>query len=158
MNLIKTILLADDDSDDAGMFCEALANIDSHITCYTVENGKEALDFLMSKAEEKPQMIFLDINMPVMSGWECLLKLKNCAEFQEIPVVIYSTSSLDKDVEKAFELGACCFITKPVRFDDLKMLLEAIVKNPIDQLSRVAARFSGRSAYFALSKAISHKG
>jgi CheY-like chemotaxis protein len=124
----KFYLLADDDNDDAELFKEALSTIDPPIDCVHVEDGKSVFQFLMDPANRKPDIIFLDLNMPVMNGWQCLAKLKNDLTFQEIPVIMYSTSSHYRDKEIAKELGALAFFTKPSNFNILLSSLEYIAR------------------------------
>ena len=123
----KIFLLADDDIDDIRLFCEALAMVDSSITCYCAANGEEALDHLGK--EETPSIIFLDINMPRMNGWQCLEKLKATQEYRHIPVLVYSTSKKENDINTALDLGALCFFAKPNTFSELKSILEVIAAN-----------------------------
>lgn len=73
--------MADDDTDDTEMFCEALADIDENIICHTPYNGGEALKIL-TELNEKPKLVFLDLNMPVMNGWDCLKPLKKDNQYQ----------------------------------------------------------------------------
>ncbi|MEN2487133.1 response regulator [Flavobacterium sp. B11] len=124
----KIILLADDDQDDAEMFCEALADIDKSIICHCAENGSEALK-LLEKQEEIPGIVFLDLNMPIMNGWECLKRLKLNENYKGIPVVMISTSSHKNDLEAAANLGAVCYFVKPTDFKDLKKVLGSITSN-----------------------------
>src|SRR4051812_29905511 len=86
-----TILLVDDDEEDILIFKEVVRNdIDSNINIITSTNGVECLKALENIS---PDVIFLDINMPVMGGKECLEKIKNDPQLKDIPVVIYSTST-----------------------------------------------------------------
>ena len=124
----KLLLLADDDIDDTEMFCEALAVVDENIICYCAKNGSEALRIL-NDLNEKPELIFLDLNMPVMSGWDCLKIIKKDQRLQEIPVIMISTSSHQKDLDTASVLGAHCYFVKPNSFSDLKNVLEVIISN-----------------------------
>lgn len=124
----KIILLADDDMDDTEMFCEALAEIDESIMCHCAENGSEAIKIL-DGLEEAPGVIFLDLNMPVMNGWECLKQLKSDPRYKEIPVIMISTSSHKKDMDTASNLGAVCYFVKPNSFKDLKQVLKIITSN-----------------------------
>jgi CheY-like chemotaxis protein len=132
---VKTkFLLADDDADDTSMFCEALNKVASPAKCYTVENGRQVFEFLSGSRAEKPDVIFLDINMPVMNGWECLKKLKSNPDFGTIPAIMYSTSSAKKDIETAYSLGASLFMTKPDNFDELCKILKVIASTPHESL------------------------
>jgi CheY-like chemotaxis protein len=122
----KFFLLADDDADDAELFGEALVSIEPPVEFCHVEDGEEVFNFLSKTTNKKPDLIFLDLNMPRMSGWQCLARLKNDIYFKDIPVIIYSTSSHQRDKEIAIELGAMGFLTKPSDFKLLKKLLHHI--------------------------------
>lgn len=129
----KIIILADDDRDDTEMFCEAIIEVDNNIICHCAENGKEAIDIL-NGLEEKPELIFLDLNMPIMNGWECLEILKNDKRYQDIPVIMISTSSHKKDMDKAASLGCIGYFVKPNNFNDLKHILHSLTTNIGDGL------------------------
>jgi CheY-like chemotaxis protein len=136
-----TFLLADDDADDKTLFCEALAEIDPGIVCHTASDGKEALAILSERQNDKPNIIFLDINMPVMDGWQCLGKLKEHSAHRDIPVIMYSTSSYQRDIEQALEKGAFCFFTKPSDYRELRNILRLIATTPVDSLSNAMKEF-----------------
>lgn len=120
-------LLIDDDEDDRILFCEALGDINDAIECNTESSGRKALAKLGSQEFGMPDVIFLDINMPSISGWDVLTKLKRDKRYQDIPVIMYSTSNIEADVEKAQQHGASSFITKPSDFKQLKEILRVIV-------------------------------
>jgi CheY-like chemotaxis protein len=124
--MIKKFLLTDDDLDDVELFREALSDIDSSISCNYANDGKEAIEKLRNKKVEDPQIIFLDVNMPEMNGWECLSILKQEERFKDIPVIMYSTSSSKQDAQKALALGALCFYEKPNNFKLLRNFLDLI--------------------------------
>lgn len=119
----KQFLLVDDDRDDRELFCEALEDLDKEISCHTAAGANEAMELLSSLQPGKPDVIFMDINMPLVSGWECLTLLKKHDLYRDIPVIIYSTSSHTRDIEIARDLGAYRFITKP---HDYKLLLRVL--------------------------------
>lgn len=120
------ILLADDDRDDREMFAEAVAEVDASVQITCVEDGILLLDFL--KQEKRiPHLIFLDLNMPHKNGKECLDEIRGCARFDDVPVVIYSTSSSPKDIEDTFSKGANLYIRKPSSYKELKMLAKTIL-------------------------------
>ena len=124
----KIFLLADDDRDDTEMFSEALAAIDHTIVCHAASDGREVLDTL-EELTTMPDLIFLDVNMPVMNGWQCLKALKEDDRYNQIPVIIISTSSHERDIEIASDLGALCYFTKPHYFHELTRVLKVIVEN-----------------------------
>ena len=136
----KVFLLADDDLDDIELFCEALAMVDASILCLCATNGEEALDTL--RDNERPNLIFLDINMPRMNGWEFLERVKKMEEFRNIPVLVYSTSKHPKDINTALDLGAICFFSKPESFSELKRILEVVVANVDNDLLAAVSQFT----------------
>jgi len=125
---VRRFLIVDDDSDDNGLFTEALAAVEPRIICDSAFDGREALEKLETKAIQPPDIIFLDINMPVMNGWQCLTQLKSESGYKDIPVIIYSTSSSRVDKELARKLGAICFFTKLHDFRKLIKMLEIVVE------------------------------
>ena len=132
--LKRKFLLADDDADDAWLFCEALAEVGSAAECVTVENGLKLFELLSNHNTDKPDVIFLDINMPMMNGWECLRKLKGSPGYQNIPIIMYSTSSAKKDIDMAYGLGAQLFLTKPDDFMELSKILEIVATSSPESL------------------------
>jgi len=119
----KKFLIVDDDSDDRELFCEALGEVIPDSTCYNAPNGRKAIIALDNREINLPDLIFLDINMPVMNGWQCLSRLKETEAYKAIPVIMYSTSSYPEDVERAQRSGAVCFFSKPSNYQDLKKSL-----------------------------------
>jgi len=124
---MKQVLLIDDDRDDAELFKEALSEIDSAIGFEHYEDSKTGLKILLDKQAQLPDFIFLDINMPIISGWQCLAEFKKTDHLKHIPVIMFTTSSQLKEREIATELGAAGFITKPSEYKALKQLLSEII-------------------------------
>jgi CheY-like chemotaxis protein len=120
------VLLADDDNDDREIFSEALASIGADVLYEGVVDGVEVIDTLAGDAY-RPNIIFLDINMPVMNGWDVLKKIKSDNQYNDIPVIVYSTSSGEKEKRTAFDLGALCFVTKPESMLLIKAMLEIVI-------------------------------
>lgn len=119
----------DDDDDDKEVFSLALRKIDPSIECMTASDGLEALSILRKKTFV-PDYIFLDLNMPQMNGKECLTELRKHAHLDDVPIIIYSTSSHEKDKEETKSLGANRFITKPPLVSTLVEMLEALFRDP----------------------------
>jgi len=116
----KILLIIDDDPDDREFFCEALKEVDGSAICYTCKNGMEAIDMLTSEQSPVPDFIFLDLNMPVLSGKQCLLALKKIRKLGQTHIIIYTTSKLTDDFSETISMGAMHFMTKPTRFADLR--------------------------------------
>lgn len=127
----KICLLVDDDADDHEIFTEVLKEVDQNITCLTAVNGLQAIKIL-EKVEQLPDYIFLDLNMPVMSGIQFLTEIKKNETFDKIPVVIYSTSSFHNDIKQTQQLGGTHFLTKPYSIVSLKDALARILSNDVD--------------------------
>jgi len=124
--MAKLFLLADDDLDDAELFSEAVMNLDPHVDFRHVVDGNKILNFLENQQEKMPDIIFLDINMLLVTGWECLTMIKNNEKYQHIPVIMYSTSGSSMDKQKAKKLGASGFLTKPSDFRTLVSILKKL--------------------------------
>ena len=122
----QKILLVEDDTDDQFFFTDVLREIDHCLECIITENGREALDYLIN-FPPPPDMIFLDLNMPLMNGFECLSELKKKDEFKNIPVTIFTTSRSDTDRKRALGMGAKNFLTKTVDYIDFKTNIRAIL-------------------------------
>lgn len=134
--MMKKFFLADDDIDDRQIFEEALASIDPKIVCEGATDGKQALSLLSNVIPAtQPSIIFLDINMPIMNGWDVLRKLRTEQKFDAVPVIMYTTSSGVREKLMAEELGASCFVTKPDSFRILKNMLEIVVRHIESQTS-----------------------
>lgn len=118
------VLLTDDDEDDRLIFKEILNEMDKDITVDMVNDGKQLMDFLATKNNPLPHIIFLDLNMPNMSGLECLKKIRENEKYSNISIAIYSTSTSEKDIDDTFYHGANIYITKPAAYSELKKVLK----------------------------------
>ncbi len=123
MRTHKILLIVEDDADDRLYFRDAVKEIDASYECLEAWNGAQALK-LLHKAQQLPDFIFIDINMPLMNGLDCLEKLKEDKKLATIPVIIYSTSQYQENSDYARELGASYFLTKPI---DTKQLPQLII-------------------------------
>lgn len=117
------IMIADDDIDDIQLTKDCFNENKLPVHVYDVGDGQILMDHLktmtsVSNSTNLPQLIILDLNMPRKNGLEALEELKRDDTLRKIPVVIFSTSDTLRDVERAYELGASCFVTKPNSFDE----------------------------------------
>jgi CheY-like chemotaxis protein len=124
----KICLLVDDDLDDHEIFAIALKESKKSIDVVRAYDGAEALARLRDESFDRPDFIFLDLNMPKMDGKQCLEELKKNSALKEIPVVIYSTSSEIRDLIDAQRLGAIAFIVKSASIHELAAALQDFFK------------------------------
>ncbi|MEJ1240892.1 response regulator [Chryseolinea sp. T2] len=117
------LMLIDDDEDDREFFLQVMVDILPDLVCDTASNGKIALDKL-NTSPERPDLIFLDLNMPLMNGRQFLAEIRNHKHLLDIPVVILSTSGDSQTIRETINLGARYFITKP----DLLQTWESVLK------------------------------
>lgn len=121
MNPIS-IFLADDDQDDREIFMDALTELPIETSVKQFENGVDLMAELHSE-NPLPKIIFLDLYMPLMDGFECLSDIRNIPDFSEITIIIYSTSYHQNEVDQLKEGGANQYIKKPNSFNQLKTIL-----------------------------------
>lgn len=116
------IFLADDDEDDIFLFEEALRQVSVTTELVVASNGMELMNLLAEKP--KPDLIFLDMNMPVKNGLECLEEIRVAEPLANIPVVILSTSVANYLWESAYKGGANLYVQKPTSFANLVKVLQ----------------------------------
>jgi CheY-like chemotaxis protein len=121
MNQYTNILLAEDDVDDYLYLVEAFESISSEFKITRAGNGLECITILKTKA--KPDIVFLDLNMPIKKGLECLKFIREHDRFDDVPVIIYSTSHYIKDIDAAYKGGANFYIVKPSSSENLTEIL-----------------------------------
>ena len=121
--------LVDDDRDDQDFFKDVLQEIDPLIECITAINGIEAVAILQKRRANLPDCIFLDLNMPLMGGRDFLKHIRKNEAYQNVPVIIYSTSSDERDKEETKALGASYFLSKPTSILELKQQIEFVMAN-----------------------------
>jgi len=126
------VLIVDDDEDDRDLLTIAIHELDPNVNCILARNGEEALQGLRLQKSIKPDLIFLDLNMPRINGAQFLRAIKTDPSLREIPAVIYTTSKHLQDLEESKQLGAVHFLTKPSSFKELcKMIADVFAKEMI---------------------------
>ncbi len=136
---IRLLLLVDDDSDDQMLFKEALSEADAGVSCITAFNGIDALQKLNAIQHDFPDIIVMDVNMPVMNGIECLKELAASPHLNAIPVIMYSTSCSKECEDECIDSGAAGYMEKPSDYvlliSQIKHILHygipATIKKPI---------------------------
>jgi CheY-like chemotaxis protein len=122
-----TIVYADDDPEDRELFSDALKEVAPNTVLILASHGKEVISFLQS-GSDVPDFIFLDINMPVMGGKDCLLMIKSIEVVKDIPVIIYTTTTNKRELQKYIDMGAQDYIVKEPSFRGIKDSLRKVIK------------------------------
>lgn len=118
-----TIFYIDDDTDDLDFFKEIVEDIDDKKAVVTLKNGNDLLNAL-NNPPPTPHLIYLDINMPGLNGLEILKILRESNKFNDLPVIMFSTTYDEATVQKSRELGATFYLPKTGLFDKLKKSIE----------------------------------
>lgn len=125
----RYIYLADDDPDDRELFVDVLLEIDPTVVLTQAEDGTQLMEILSTIKEPVPETLFLDINIPGKTGFQCLEEIrKQEGRVKEINIIVLSTSNDPQDIEKALELGATFYAVKPNRFDVLKSFVKEVLQ------------------------------
>ncbi len=125
---IFNIALADDDEDDRMLFEEVLEEIDIQTKLSLFKNGQELSDHLSLPDIMLPDLLFLDLNMPIKNGIQCLCEIRKNPRLNSIFIAIYSTSSSEKDIQNTFKHGADIYINKPNTFCEMLKVVEKALR------------------------------
>ncbi|MCD9624825.1 response regulator [Rhabdothermincola salaria] len=124
------ILLVEDSPGDVNLTIHSLRRARFANNLSVVEDGAQAMAFLRGEppyeSAPRPDLILLDLNLPVMSGREVLAEVKGDPELSTIPVVVLTTSSAEADILSSYQLHANSFVTKPVRFEEFVEAIRSI--------------------------------
>ena len=122
------ILLVEDNEGDIVLTSEAFEESSCKVNIQVARNGKEAINILFDQNEDAqlPDLILLDINLPLLNGHEVLKKIKENEKTRHIPVAILTTSSAISDINLTYENFANCFITKPADINDFFETINAL--------------------------------
>jgi len=130
MNQPIDILLVEDNPGDVRLTQEALKEAKLGNELHVVEDGVEAMAFLRRQGAHRnavrPDLILLDLNLPLKNGREVLAEIKDDPKLRRIPVVVLTTSQSEADIVKAYDLHANCYITKPVDLNQFLTVVRAI--------------------------------
>lgn len=107
------VFIADDDEDDVELFKLALYAITTNVDIIYSANGQELLASLKDRVSPPPDFLFLDLNMPIKTGYDCLTEIKSHPYYKEIRVVILTTSNHQKDIDITYQNGADYYLCKP---------------------------------------------
>jgi len=132
-NYSKTILMADDDPEDCMLATEAFSRSGAEAAFSCVLDGVELMSYLSERSSheetELPALILLDLNMPKKDGRETLVEIKAEPALRNIPIVILTTSRVQKDIDFTMQAGAELFITKPATFDEWVEMMKSLAES-----------------------------
>lgn len=124
------ILLVEDNPADADLTCEALQDSGHAPEIAIAEDGEQAVDFLYKRGEHSdaltPNLVLLDLNLPRRNGAEVLADIRAHPELKLLPVVIWSSSESDDDIHQAYQLGANCYLSKPMDHIEFQSVLRSM--------------------------------
>lgn len=120
---LPEILVVEDSETDSMLMLRALSQSHRQKNVTALPDGERAIGFLRDEREPRPDLILLDLNLPKKDGWEVLQECKSDPVLRGIPIVVFSTSRLDEDVRRCYELGANSVIAKPF---ELNPFLDAV--------------------------------
>lgn len=124
------ILLVEDNPGDVELTEDALRRSKVATKVSVVTDGEDAMDYLRQQRtyeeETMPDLVLLDLNLPRKDGMEVLKEMKADSNLRHIPVVVLTTSEAERDILASYELGANCFISKPVDLTEFRKIVESI--------------------------------
>lgn len=124
------VLLVEDDPATSRLVEEAFVEVNDLTSLHIAQDGVDALDFLHQRGDHatapKPDLVLLDLGLPRKNGKSVLKELKDTTALQHIPVVVFSDSTAEQDVDDAYTLGANAYVTKPGHFPDILTVVEDI--------------------------------
>jgi CheY-like chemotaxis protein len=131
------VIYADDDADDRDLIKDAFSVYDETIELIIFENGLKVINYLntLPRSSNTPCLIILDINMPVMTGKEVLRQMRNALRLKDIPVILFTTSSLQSDIEYASMYDAA-MVTKPTSYIKIKEIARQFADACADDIKR----------------------
>ena len=122
----RTVLVVEDNAADAGLVVDELRDGPAAPLLRMATSGREALALLRDPLSRPlPDLVLLDLNLPVYSGLETLADLKTDPELRRLPVIVLTTSRSQDEINRAYELGAAAVLNKPLRLRDYRAMLEA---------------------------------
>lgn len=120
--------MADDDADDRFLVQAAFEDNRLVNTIVFFEDGEQLLEYYITENPNIPHLIFLDLNMPKRDGREVLKVIRKSDKWDNVPIIIFSTSNAPDDILASYQLGANCYLVKPSNYEELKDLILSVHK------------------------------
>ena len=130
---LQAVLLAEDDENDVFFLQRALTQAEVAQPMHRVHDGEEAIDYLRGAGAYAdrskfplPQLMLLDLKMPRKNGFEVLAWVRAQPGLKRLPIIVLSSSKEYADINRAYDLGANTYLVKPVKFENLLKMMEAL--------------------------------
>jgi CheY-like chemotaxis protein len=120
------VFITDDDEDDRLLFQEVVKELPYLVHLSMARDGEEAITML-NQLQELPDVLFLDLNMPIKNGLDCLQEIKQSKKLKNLPVIIFSTSSYPRTINQTYDAGAHLYIRKPNDFLSFKRSIQYVL-------------------------------
>jgi two-component system response regulator len=145
MKSTNNILLVEDSAGDRMLIARKLKKLNSNCNVLEMENGELAVNYLSQIRSQYeipvPDIILLDLNMPGMNGLEVLKRLKADQMLKVIPVIMFTSSQLEKDIIKCYREQANAYVVKPVNYEDYDLAIESIFSHWFSTASLPALKY-----------------
>lgn len=122
------VLHIEDNLGDILLLKESLENHSISFCLKYISDGQEALENIFSESFNEPDLFIIDINLPRVDGKTILSRLKQCDKFKNIPVIIFSSSSAESDIQSSYDLGADLYLVKPMNWENYKEIANSIAE------------------------------
>ena len=124
----RALMIIDDDSDDRTIFAQSVSKVNADLVCMQASNGSDGIQKLL-QSSTLPDYVFVDVNMPNMTGFEVLTKIRGNEKLKDLKVIMYTTSNQRSTIETAKNLGADGYFTKPEEVGTLVSYLSDLVRS-----------------------------
>jgi CheY-like chemotaxis protein len=122
------ILHIEDNLGDFLLLKESLESYTFSGTLKNINDGQDALDFIFNNSFSEPSVFIIDINLPRIDGLTILKNIKQSEKYKHVPVIIFSSSDSEHDIQNTYNLGADLYLIKPMDWEDYKKIAESIIK------------------------------
>lgn len=127
LKALSNILVIEDNPIDASALKRIIRKVDDTLKVDHSENGKDAMQWLFSEENVQPDLILLDLNMPVMNGFDFLDSFGKEAHNRSIPIIVYTTSQHAADIQLAYEKGACGYFVKSIDAQESQGVINSVI-------------------------------
>jgi DNA-binding response OmpR family regulator len=142
------IVFAEDNEHDRELFIDVVQYLDSQIRIDPVTDGRQLMELLRHFC---PDLLFLNLEMPYKNGLECLSEIRNNAIMQDLPVVVFSSTTMLSNIQTAYEMGAHLYLIKPQSFTEYTATLKAVLSLDWTRPQEIKQQYCIHDRYVAFS-------